>query len=62
MGGCNVVATGHGRYSSVLYAETVSSTGSVCVGSFKLCYEILVLLNIADMDCLLCGKLWSEQC
>ena len=29
MGSCNVVATGHGRYSSVLYAETVSSTGSV---------------------------------
>ena len=25
MGGCKVVATGHGRYSSVLYAETVSS-------------------------------------
>ena len=35
MGGCNVVATGHGRYSSVLCAETVSSTGSVSyVGSF----------------------------
>ena len=29
VGGCNVVATGHGRYSPVLYAETVSSTGSV---------------------------------
>ena len=26
VGGCNVVATGHGRYSPVLYAETVSST------------------------------------
>ena len=26
MGGCNVVTTEHGRYSSVLYAETVSST------------------------------------
>ena len=24
VGGCNVVATGHGRYSSVLYAETLS--------------------------------------
>ena len=52
VGGCNVVATGHGRYSSVLYAETVSSTGSVSyVGSFKLCCEILLLLNIADMLC-----------
>ena len=29
VGGCNVVATGQGRYISVLYAETVSSTGSV---------------------------------
>ena len=47
MGGCNVVATGHGRYSSVLYAETVS------MYMLKLCCEILLLLNIADMDCLL---------
>ena len=48
---------------SVLYAETVSSAGSVWyVGNFKLCCEILLLLNIADMDCLLCGKLWSEEC
>ena len=31
------------------------------VGSFKLCCEILLLLNIADMDCLLRGKLWSES-
>ena len=37
-----------------LVAETVSSTGSVWyVGSFKLCCEILLLLNIADIDCLL---------
>ena len=51
--GCNVVA------------ETVSSAGSVrYVGSFKLCCEILLPLNVAesDMDCLLCGRLWSEQC
>ena len=34
------------------------------VGSFKLCCEILLLLDVAesDMDCLLCGRLWSEQC
>ena len=34
------------------------------VGSFKLCSEILLRLNVAEsgMDCLLCGRLWSEQC
>ena len=33
------------------------------VGSLrKLCCEILLLLNVADMGCLLCGRLWSEQC
>ena len=62
VGGCNVVATEHGRYS-LSCMHNVSSTGSVWyVGSFKLCCEILFLLNIADMDCLLYGKLWSEQC
>ena len=51
-------------YSSVLYAETVSSTDVYynCVGSFKLCCEILLLLNIADVDYLSYRKLWSEQC
>ena len=40
--GCNVIA------------ETVSSAGSVWyVGSFKLCREILLLLNVTDMDCLM---------
>ena len=28
---------------------------------FKLCYEILLLLNMADMGRLLCLRLWSEQ-
>ena len=49
----------------VLWKLHVSSAGSVWyVGSFKLCCEILLLLNVAesDMDCLLCGRLWSEQC
>ena len=34
------------------------------VGVFKLCCEILLLLNVAesDMDCLSCGRLWSQQC
>ena len=29
---------------------------------FKLCCEVLLLMNVADVDCLLCGRLWSEQC
>ena len=28
---------------------------------FKLCFEILLLLNMADMGHLLCVRLWSEQ-
>ena len=43
----------------------MSSAGSAWyVGSFKLCCEILLLLNVAEsgMDCLLCERLWSEQC
>ena len=34
------------------------------VGNFKLRGEILLLLDVAesDMECLLCGRLWSEQC
>ena len=48
MGGCNVVATEHGRYSlSCTYAETVSSDKSVwCIGSLN---EILLLLNVAGI-------------
>ena len=47
-----------------LYAETVSSAVSAWyVGSFKLCCKILLLLDVAesDMDCLLCGRLWSDR-
>ena len=50
---------------SVLYVETVSSAGYVWyVGSFKLCCEIILLLDVAesDVDYLLCGRLWREQC
>ena len=66
VGGCNVQCTcytEHGRYGlSCLYAETVesmSSAGSiwyvwymVCMmcWEFKLCCEILLLLNTLDMD------------
>ena len=28
---------------------------------FKLYCEILLLLNVADMDCILCGRVLSEQ-
>ena len=28
---------------------------------FKLCCEILLLLNMADMGRLLCVRLWTEQ-
>ena len=27
----------------------------------NLCCEILLLLDMAYMDCLLCGRLWREQ-
>ena len=40
----------------------MSSAGSVWyVGSFTLCCEILLLLNVAAMDCLLCGRLWRSN-
>ena len=48
-----------------LVCRTVSSAGSAgYVGGFKLCCEILLLLDVAEsgMGCLLCGRLWSEQC
>ena len=27
----------------------------------KLCYELLLLLNMADISCLLCKRLWSDH-
>ena len=45
-----------------LYAETVSSDGSYGMLGVLSCCEILLLMNVADVDCLLCGRLWSEQC
>ena len=66
-GGCNAVAIEHGRYSlSCMQKQcgAVLDMYGMHVGSFKSCCEILLLLNVAesDMDCLLCGRLWSEQC
>ena len=46
----------------VLNSETVECMSWVCMVCWsKLCCEILLLLNMADMDCLLCRRLWSEQ-
>ena len=48
---CNRFTT-HRKFTIkfVLYAESVSSAGSVgYVGSLILCCEILLLLNVADM-------------
>ena len=59
--------TEHGRYGlSWLYAETVQCMSNNTVWymlEFKLCCEILLLLNIhvADMGRLLCVRLWSEM-
>ena len=36
--------------------------GHMVCWEFKLCCKILLLMNVADVDCLLCGRLWSEQC
>ena len=48
VGGCSVVAIEHDRYS-LSSMQTVSSAGYVWyVRSFKLCCEILLLLNVAD--------------
>ena len=33
--------------------------GHMVCWEFKLCCKILLLMNV---DCLLCGRLWSEQC
>ena len=57
--GCVVHVDVRGECVSVLYAETVNSAGCAWyVGSFKLCCEILLLLNVAEssMDCLLCAE------
>ena len=44
-----------------LYAQPWAVLGLYGVlGVVKLRCEILLLLNVADMDCLLCGRLWSE--
>ena len=30
------------------------------IRNYRVCCETLLVLNVADMDCLICGKLWSE--
>ena len=59
MDSCNVVATEHGQDKTV---ECMNSAGSLySMLECKLCCEILLLLDMADIDCP-CGRLWSEQC
>ena len=56
---CIVVATKHGQDKTI---ECMSSAVSLySMLECKLCCEILLLLDMADIDCL-CGRLWSEQC
>ena len=47
VGGCSVVDTEHGRYS-------LSCMQKLCVGSLSYVVKFLLLLNVADIDCLLC--------
>ena len=62
LGGCIVVATEHGRYNLSFMQKLRAVMDHVVCWKFKLCCEILLLMNVADVDCLLCGRLWSEQC
>ena len=32
------------------------------LGLYSFVGKILLMLNMPDMDCFLCGKLWSEKC
>ena len=62
MGGCNVVPTEHGRYSLTCMHKlraVLDLYGVLGVLSYDV--KMLLLLNMADMDCLLCGRLWSDQ-
>ena len=36
--------------------------GHMVCWEFKVCCKIFLLMNVADMDCPLCGRVWSEQC
>ena len=57
--------TEHGRQVCLAYMQKLWSASAVLdlygMLEFKLCCENLLLLNMADTSCLLCGKLWSEQ-
>ena len=55
---------GSGLARLVLNVETVECMSWVCMVCWsKLCCEILLLvLNMANMDCLLCRRLYIVQC
>ena len=67
VGRCNVVAILSMAVWSVLtvamqkLCSARTMLGLYGMLEFKLCCEILLLLNMADMGCLLCVRLWSEQ-
>ena len=64
-GGCNLIATDHGR-RGLSYIKKLWSPWAVLslYGMLKceFCCELLLLLNMPHMGCLLCGRLWSEKC
>ena len=60
--GCNVVAIlSMAGIVCLEDVETVECMSWVCMVCWSKLCEILLLLNMADMDCLLCRRLWSEQ-
>ena len=63
MGGCNVAATEHGRYDVRLVCRSCGVHEQCWLDLYGMleckvhvCFEILLLLNIADMDCLFIWK------
>ena len=68
---CKTVGRELGHCCMLMCVESVYVVGGCSVvvlglyGMFgALSCEILLLLNVteSDMGCLLCGRLWSEQC
>ena len=62
MGGCNVVAIPSMADMVYLECRNCGAGSIIMVCWSKLCCEMLLLLNMADLDCLLCRRLWSEEC
>ena len=61
---CIVCATEHSRYGMSCIQKLWSAQAVLSLyGMLEcvLCCEILLLLDMADMNCLLCGRLWNEH-